>query len=97
MRFLLSFFVVMMVALPAHALKVTNLDSIAWPVVLHDAGTTRQVTLKPGQSMYTPGYAIRLNLPGKPEQLSHRNDEYVIWPHGRLLIQHYGHANHHAL
>ena len=75
---------------PAFAISVVNLDKIERKVIINNGGEVNEVVLIPNQVYRAYGPFMTLRVEGGAEMRSDDNDEYVIWPNGRLAIQKYG-------
>lgn len=72
----------------AHAIKITNLDSVPHRMVINNAGEIREITIAPGASYFTFGPMVDMAVSRNgPSQRARWNGDYAIWPGGRLYLQ----------
>jgi hypothetical protein len=74
----------------AHALAITNLDKTSHTVHITTLGEPSDVSIAPGNTYRTWGYGYVLRLDNDTGEIrSADNNDFVIWPPGRLSIQTY--------
>lgn len=79
----------------AHAIKITNLDTVPRRMIINNAGETQEITLQPGASYYTYGPMVDMAVAGKNSTFKRArwNGEYAIWPGGKLYLQNIRESN----
>lgn len=88
MRYLLVFSLLLLTALPAHAIKIVNLDKVGRVLIVNNGGEVREIKLAPNASYLTYGPMVDIGLKAKGKM--HRADpfsDYAIWPGGKLILQ----------
>lgn len=74
-------------AFPAHALSIKNLSGTTQALVLEQGGNRMELILGAGQTRYLQGGPYIAHLPGQPSKEVKFDEEYVIWPSGKMHIQ----------
>lgn len=87
---LLSVF--LLFALPAHAIKIVNLDTVPHVLIVNNGGEIQEVTIEPDRfyTTYGPMVDIGLKPKGKTKAAMRRANmfgDYAIWPGGKLVLQ----------
>ena len=88
MRYFLLFTAFLLVALPAHAIRVMNLDKVPQTLLVNNGGELKEIPLEPNAFYNTYGPMVKIGVKGKKRLL--RADpfsDYVIWPGGKLILQ----------
>ena len=78
----------LLIALPAHAIKVMNLDVVSHVLIVNNGGEITQITLEPNRSYTTFGPMVDLRVKGGKAAI--RADvfsDYAIWKGGKLFLQ----------
>ena len=79
-----------LVALPVHALTISNLDEVEHQVVFEEVQGSKVIRrVAPAESIYSAAGGGRVYIKGKPEMAVRIEelDRLVIWPQGNLQIQ----------
>jgi hypothetical protein len=74
-------------AMPAFALSVKNLSGVQQSLVLEQGNNRQAVTIDKGETRYITGGDMMLTMPGQKPKYVKFEEEYVIWPDGKLIIQ----------
>ena len=82
-------FALLLIALPAHAIKIVNLDKVERVLIVNNGGEVKEVTLAPNASYLTFGPMVDIGVKAKGKKM-HRADpfsDYAIWSGGKLILQ----------
>lgn len=74
-------------AFPAHALNIKNLSGTRQTVVLEQGSSHMELVLEAGQTRYLQGGPFKASLPTQKPIEVRFDEEYVIWPSGKMIIQ----------
>lgn len=85
-RWLLCLVMVLM-ATPAYAVNIRNLSGREQVVVLEQGGSRTEVTIPAGRTIYYTGTDMLVYLPNQEPVDAKFDEEYAIWPSGRMMIQ----------
>lgn len=67
-RVFLFFILLAGASLPAHALRIKNMDKEDRTVTVVDGGEGKTLTLKPYETFYTPGRNVKMTLAGEGQK-----------------------------
>ena len=75
-------------ALPAHAIKVVNLDEVPHTLFVNNGGEISEITIQPGSfyNTYGPTVSFAKSRNGSFQHADYYAD-YAIWPGGKLVLQ----------
>lgn len=80
---------VLLFALPAHAIKIVNLDIVPQVLLVNNGGELHAIPLAPNASYTTFGPMVTMGVKGKDKLLrAEPFSDYAIWPGGKLILQH---------
>lgn len=89
MRILICF-IILLLALPAYAIRITNLDTAPHDLAVKNGGEIKIVTLAPNETYATYGPSVYLQVKGHKAKYADPFNDYTIWKGGELTVQ-----NHH--
>lgn len=87
MHKLVVFLMLVVVATPAYAANIRNLSGREQVVVLEQGGSRTEVTIPAGRTIYYTGTDMLVYLPNQKPVDAKFDEEFVIWPSGRMMIQ----------
>lgn len=87
MRLFSVFLAMALLAAPAHAVTVRNLSDSTQAVIVEQGSGRHELILPPGGVRYYTGGAVILTVSGQRPVRADFQDEYAIWPDGKLIIQ----------
>lgn len=81
------FLLLLLLPLSAAATELSNCDHVGYPVVITNAGTTREQMLPPIGSIYEYGPQVSFAIKGhEPVIVTQPGSEYCIWS-GKITLQ----------
>ena len=87
MRVFSLFLMAALLAAPAHAVTLRNLSDQTQVVMVEQGGAKQEAILPPKASRHFMGGDVTLVKPGQRPVHADFQDEYAIWPDGKLIIQ----------